>query len=101
MSLHIQERVWFNKSFRRVLGFKLKAKLTKKSIIWPLIGKLVEIASMIKNNGVSILLGPSASHLRSKIDKKNAPLAINKSSKEMINILTKFLIQVGSILGGV
>ena len=29
-------------------GQKLRGKLTKKSIIWPLVGKLAEVAKMLK-----------------------------------------------------
>ena len=32
-----------------ILGAKLKAKLAKKSIIWPLVGKLAEVAKMLQN----------------------------------------------------
>ena len=58
-----------------ILGAKLRAKLTKKSIIWPLVGKLAEVAKMQKKKNVcfSILFGPSAFQLRSKIDKKASP----------------------------
>ena len=32
-----------------ILNAKLRAKLTKKSIIWPLVGKLAEVAKMLQN----------------------------------------------------
>ena len=41
------EASWLD--FVRVLGFKLRAKLTNKSIIWPLVDKLAEIAKILKN----------------------------------------------------
>ena len=34
-----------------IFGTKLRCKLTKKSIIWPVIGKLAEIAKKLKNLG--------------------------------------------------
>ena len=33
-----------------ILGAKLKAKLTRKSIIWPLVGKLAEVSKMLKKH---------------------------------------------------
>ena len=35
--------------FLWILNAKLRAKLTKKSIIWPLVGKLAEVAKMLQN----------------------------------------------------
>ena len=40
-----------------MLGAKLKAKLTKKSIIWRLVGKLADIAKMLKTEYVFNDLG--------------------------------------------
>ena len=48
--------------------------MTKKSIIWPLVGKFAEIAKKLKKQFVfSRFFGPSAVQLRSKIDKKTSP----------------------------
>ena len=35
--------------FGWILSAKLRAKLTKKTIIWPLVGKLAEVAKNLKN----------------------------------------------------
>ena len=44
----ILEASWVD--FWWIFGPKLKAKLTKKSIIWPLVGKFAEVAKKLKNN---------------------------------------------------
>ena len=66
------------------LGAKLRAKLIEKSIIWPLVGKLAEVAKMLKKKTIvcfAILLGPSAFQLRGKVDKKNFPRPIKSQVK--------------------
>ena len=59
----ILEPSW--EGFWRVLGAKMEAKLAKKLIKWPLVGKLAEKAKMVKNHllfKVFWSLGPPHSH---------------------------------------
>ena len=54
-----------------IFSAKLRAKLSKKSIIWPLVGKLAEIAKKLKKLKVfARFFALPAFQLRSKIDKK-------------------------------
>ena len=86
-----------------VWGLKLGAKLTKKSIIWPLVGKMAEIAKIAKKTtNCSILFGPSASQLRIEIDKKASPgqsKIKQKIGQHLDPIFDASWTQLGSILG--
>ena len=73
-----------------VLAPKLRAKLTKKSIIGPLVGKLAEIAK--------ILFGPSAFQLRSEIDKRASP-GRSKFKQKFGQHLDPFLMDFETSLG--
>ena len=70
--LSILEAFWVD--FWWVLGLKLGAKLTKKSIIRPLVGNLPELI-------------------------KKRSQAIQKSSKKLVSILIQFLMDLGTNLG--
>ena len=50
-----------------IFNAKLRTKFTKKSIIWPLVGKLAEIAKKLKNLRKIKVFGLPAFQLRSKI----------------------------------
>ena len=77
---------------------QIEAKLTKKSIIWPLVGKLAEVAKKLKNNFFSMFFGPSAFQLRSKIDKKASPDR-SKFKQKFGQHLDPFLMDFGTNLG--
>ena len=82
-----------------VWGAKLKAKLTKKSIIWPLVGKLAEVAKMLQNLfffKYFWLTRPS--NFEAKFKKKRTQIDQN-SSKKLVSILIQFIMDFGSQLG--
>ena len=82
-----------------VLGLKLGAKLTKKSIIWPLVGKLAEIAKMLQmycKNQYFWLSRPS--NFEAKLVKKCSQ-SVQNSSKNLVSILSQFLMDFGGQLG--
>ena len=90
--------------FLKVLCLKLEARLTKKSIIWSVAGKLAEIAKTVKNLQVFFqLLGLSAFQLRGRICKKSSPERSkkikHKNDHNVDPILNRFLNKFGSILG--
>ena len=72
---------WFFIDFGSLLGgflvdfqCQVEGQVDKKSIIWPLVGKLAEIAKILKNlECVAMFLASSTFQLRSKIDKKASP----------------------------
>ena len=98
----IFEASWFE--FCTAWGLKMRAGLTKESIIWPLVGKLAEITKITKMiRSFYIMLGISAFQLRSKTDKKGSPERSKIDLKNCQNIdatFNGFLNQLGSILIG-
>ena len=82
-----------------IFGPKLRAKLTKKSIIWPLVGKFAEIAKKLKKQLVfQGFLVPRPSNFEAKLIKKR-PQTDQKSTKILVSILIQFLMHLGGQLG--
>ena len=82
-----------------ILNAKLKAKLTKKSITWPLVGKLAEIAKMLQNYCFfQYFWLPRPSNFEAKFNKKRTQTDQN-SSKNLVSILTQVSMDFGSQLG--
>ena len=75
-----------------IFSAKLRAKLTKKSILWPLVGKLAEIAKNVENQKVyrSFWI-PRPSNFEAKLSKKRSRTD-QTSSKKTVRILMQFLI---------
>ena len=74
-----------------ILGAKLRAKLTKKSIIWPLVGKLAEVAKMLQNYCfLQYFWAPRPSNFEAKFNKKRTQTDQN-SGKNLVSILIQFL----------
>ena len=82
-----------------IVNAKLRAKLSKKSIIWLLVGKLAEIAKKLKkrkeNQG---FLVSRPSNFEAKFNKKRSKTDQN-SSKNLVSILIQFLMDFGGQLG--
>ena len=78
------------------LGAKLKAKLTKKSIIWALVGKLAEVARIPKD--FNFFQYPRPSNFETNSTKKHSQTD-QKSSKNLVSTLIQFLIDFGNNLG--
>ena len=82
-----------------ILGLKLSAKLTKKSIMWPLVGKLAEVAKTLKKLFVfQGFLVPRPSNFEAKLTKK-LPQTNQKSRKNVVSILMQILIDLEANLG--
>ena len=81
------------------LGAKLRAKLTRKSIIWPLVGKLAEVAKMLQNYCFFQYFSlPRPSNFEAKFNKKRTQTDQN-SSKNLVSILIQVVIDFGRLLG--
>ena len=92
----LRDRFW--EQIWRVLGVKLRAMLTKIAIIWPLVGKLVEIAKIWKNHWFLQciwLLGLLNIHPKSS---KNRPKVDQKSIKKWMEVGMSIFIDFLSIL---
>ena len=84
--------------FLWILGAKLRAKLNKKSIIWPLVGKLAEVAKMLQNYCFfQYFWLPRPSNFEAKFNKKHTQTDQN-SSKILVSILIQFLMDLGAKL---
>ena len=82
-----------------IFSAKLRAKLTKKLIIWLLVGKLAEIAKKLKKRMVfQGFLVSRPSNFEAKFNKKR-PKTDQNSSKNLVSILIQFLMDFGSQLG--
>ena len=79
-----------------IFSAKLRAKLTKKSIIWLLVGKFAEIVKKLKNLRKSRFFGLPA--FEAKFNKKR-PKTDQNSSKNLVSILIQFLMDFGGQLG--
>ena len=82
-----------------IFNAKLRAKLIKKSIIWPFVGKLAEVAKMLQiycKNQYFWLSRPS--NFEAKLAKKCSQ-SVQNSSKNLVSILIQFLMDFGSQLG--
>ena len=70
--------------------------------MWPLVGKLAEIAKTLKTDCFSMFFGPSALQLRSKIDQKASPDRVEikeKCCQHLDSNFDRFGSQLGSIFG--
>ena len=82
-----------------IWGAKLRAKLTKNLIIWPLVGKLAEIAKKLKKHKENqSFLVSRPSNFEAKVNKKR-PKTDQNSRKKLVSILIPFLIDFGTNLG--
>ena len=81
--------------FGKVFGVKLRAKLTKKSSVWPLVGKSAEIAKKYRKNKnnqfFNFCWAPRPSNVKTNLT-KTGPQSDQKSSKNVIDFLVQFLI---------
>ena len=69
------------------LGAKLRAKLTEKSIIWLLVGKLAEVAKMLQNYCFfQYFWLPRPSNFEAKFNKKRTQTDQN-SSTNLVSVL--------------
>ena len=74
-------------------------KADKKSIIWPLVGKLAEVAKMLQNDCFCHYFWlPRPSNFEAKFNKKRTQTDQN-SSKNLVSILIQFLTDFGGQLG--
>ena len=73
-----------------ILGAKLTTKLIKKSIIWPLVGKLAEINNMLKTyyvfNDFGCLGLPTWHPKPTKIRSKSLPKSIKQGIENMMQV---------------
>ena len=82
-----------------IFSAKLSAKLSKKSMIWLLVGKLAEVAKMLQiycKNQYFWLSRPS--NFEAKLTKKCSQ-SVQNSSKNLVSILIQFLMDFGGQLG--
>ena len=97
---------WFFIDFGSLLGgflvdfqCQVEGQVDKKSIIWPVVGKLAEVAKMPQNyckNQYFWLSRPS--NFEAKFNKKRTQTDQN-SSKNLVSILIQFLMDFGGQLG--
>ena len=81
-------------------GSQVEGQVDKKSIIWPLVGKLAEIAtkpSKKKPEVFQCFLIPRPSNFEAKLTKKR-PQSDQRSSKNLVSILILFFYDFGTNL---